>query len=604
MKHYLFLIFVLLFITTTACVKNINSEDKYLTVEYNIVDRGVFVTIYLDTIADSIAIKFPKVTPGTYSKLHNFFNINNVTIDKNITKFYVDTLERCINIYSISNNKIKYFVETNDFTSHNILNDGIFISPELVVLNNNILLGIITGYEKYKIKLKIIKDESYKNISSLNYIVSNAQTDYYTFGSFRELFDNPIIYSTEDKRFQIKSNEINFNFGIYAPLNKISSKTLYSILKPTIDAIAKEIKFCYHKNYYNLTFIFNSNVSKDIYNMSALEHKNSSIYCFYSEPNIQDIRDSIKFAHNIQKIVSHECTHLFTPLNFSDSLTANFNYLSNISTPNLLIYEGFTEYQSLKLLLNNRIITSSEFLHEMEVKITRFEKYMKMGYLFNLNELSRNIYKKPNWLNIYYSRGCILSFLLDINIIKNTNGKENLFSILKEIYKESNHFNGLQIYYYIEKKYPELKEFIEMYILGNKYPDLKTELLKCGLLYSKIFPDDFFSYPLKIVNDYNTQPMLYCYKENYTIPKDTFILKEINNTNQFSSFDLNELLKNNPEKETIITVMLEKYGKIETYKITPIKTRTPKIPFYPNISISKKINSIQSNVYNKLFEIK
>lgn len=604
MKHYFFFIFVLLFLTTIACDKNINSEDKYLTVEYNIVDRGVFVTIYLDTIADSIAIKFPKVTPGTYSNLHNFFNINDVTVDGNITKFHIDTLERCINIYSISNNKIKYFVETDGFTSHNILNDGVFISPELVVLNNNILLGLITGYEKYKIKLKIVKDKNYKNISSLNYNVSNAQTDFYTFGSFRELFDNPIIYSTKYKKFQIKYNEINFNFGIYAPLNKISTKTLYSILKPTIDAIAEEIKFCYPENYYNLTFIFNSNVSKDIYNMSALEHKNSSIYCFYNEPNIQDIRDSLKFAQNIQKIVSHECTHLFTPLNFSDSITANFNYLSNSTTPNLLIYEGFTEYQSLKLLLNNKVMTSSEFLHEMEVKITQFEKYMKMGYLFNLNELSRNIYKKPNWLNIYYSRGAILTFLLDINIIKYTNGKENLFSILKEIYKENSHFNDLQIYYSIEKKVPELKEFIEMYILGDKYPDLKTELLKCGLLYSKILPDDVFFYPLRIANNYNTQPMLFCYKENYTIPKDTFILKEINNTKQFSSFNLNELLKNNPEKETITTVILEKSGKIETFKITPLKANTPKIPYYPNISILKDMNNSQSLVYNKLFKKK
>ena len=345
-----------LYIATTGCSKNTISNDEYLNIEYKITEKGVFVTIPLKDSANEVTIKFPVVMPGTYDSIRTAFKINNFTIDNNNASYKIDTLKRCIDIYSVANNKIRYFIKTNDFKTYNILNESIFASPELVVLNNHMLSGIISGYEKTKIKLTVIKNEKYKNISSSNYTILNDKTDVYTYNSFKEMYDNPIIYSSKAEKFKINSNGINFHFGIYAPLNKISTKTLSLILKPTIDAIAKEIKFCYNKNNYNFTFIFNSSVSKNIINIAALEHKSSSVYCFFSEPNVNNINDSLKFAKRLKYIVSHECTHLFTPLYFSDSLTANFNYFKAENGPNLLLYEGFTEYQSLKLLLKNKII--------------------------------------------------------------------------------------------------------------------------------------------------------------------------------------------------------------------------------------------------------
>ncbi len=595
MKHYLYSTLIFLLIEITVYSKNTNSNNKHLNIEYKIAETGIFVTIPLKDTANTLTIKFPIVMPGTYDSIKTAFKIYNFTINNSKAAYKTDSLKRCINIYDIANNKITYFVKTGIFSTPNILNDNIFVNPDLVVLNNHILTGIISGYEKSRIKLTVIKNEKYKNISSSVYTIIDDKTDVYTYNSFKEMYDNPIIYSSKAKKFQINSNGISFNFGIYAPLNKISTKTLSIILKPTIDAITKEYSFCYNKNNYNLTLIFNPSVAKDINYMTALEHKKSSVYCFFSEPNLKNINDSLKFAKDLKCYVSHECTHLFIPLYFSDSLTTNFNYFKAENGPNLLLYEGFTEYQSLKLLLKNKIISNSTFLREIEKKIVKFDMYRKMGYFFNLNKLSRDIYKKPNWLKIFYSRGAVLSFLLDINIIKHTNGKEDLFSILKEISKKHNPFNDTQAYYEILKKIPTLKNFFDSYIFGDKYPDIKTELLKCGLSYSKIIPNSKYFYPFRIVNSYNKKPQVYFYKKNYIIPKDTFYLEAINNTSKINSFIVGKIYQHYVPNENN-NFKLKKNGITKNYIVKPLKSDYPPYPFYPHISIINNMNNSQKLV--------
>ncbi len=598
-RIYLFLVtFFVLNFFLVSCSNN-DKNNEYLDVKYKISDSGVSVSLSENNLADSIVMRYPIYMPGTYSPTTTPLKIK--TLSDNNSKCFIDSANRIAYFYSKNTDKIKYFVESSAFTTDNIMVNGIFINKDLVVLNHNVLLGIIPKYKNKKIRLTIIKNEKYNNISTSKFKVLDKNTDVYTYNSYEELYDNPIIYSSKDEKFKIKSNGITFNIGFYAPLKKITSADLSLILKPTIDAISKNIKFCYNNDTYDMVFIFNNMVNEGISYSTALEHKKSSVYCFFAEPNLKEKKDSIRFAENLKTTVAHECMHLFIPLSFADSLTTNFDYFREEHSQNLLLYEGFTEYQSLKLLLNDRLISDSTFINIMYRKIARFDIYMKMKYLFNLNELSKNIYKKPNWLGIYYSRGAVLAFLLDINIIKYTNGKDDLFSILKDIAKNNKTFNNDDIYNELIKRIPKLKTFIELYIFGKKYPILKNELLKSGLSYNKVIPKQKYFYPFSIVNKYNTQPKIYVYKKNYSIPKDTFTVKSINNNTNLNSFIFNIIHYNAVNKDDKCKITLEKNGIIETKDINPMSKDYPMIPWYPNIYINKNKTTSQQIVFNKLF---
>ncbi len=590
-----------LFLSLLGCSQKDDNNNEYLNIQYEVKNDGVFVSISDKNLTENLMMRFPMYLPGTYSPIKTPFRIKQSPT--NNPKYFIDTIQRTIHFQSITKNKeIKYFVENSDFTTHNIMSDGIFISSDLAILNHNVLLGIIPEYENKKIKLKIVKNEKYHNISTSNFTSLDKYTDTYTFNSYKELYDSPIVYASQKDKFQIITNGITFNFGVYAPLKQITTQSLRLILEPTIKAVAQTIKFCYDKYNYNFTFLFNSKINKDILYSSALEHKHASIYCFFTEPNLKKEKDSLHFANDIKSLVSHECMHLFTPLSFADSLTSNFNFFNKEHSPNLFLYEGFTEYQSLKLLLNHKIISDSTFLSIMAKKIVRFDKYRKMKYYFNLNTLSRNIYQKPNWLRIYYSRGAVLAFLLDINIIKYTNGEQDLFSILREISKEHNTFTEDFIYTELIGKIPKLETFMNLYVMGDKYPILKNELLKCGLSYTKIIPKDNYYYPFKIVNEYNTNPKIYIYNKDYSIPKDTFALKSINNHTELNSFIFNTIYRSNSiSKEDKCTITLENQGETKTYTIKSMKEKYPLVPFYPQISINKNQTASQKTVFNKLF---
>ncbi|QKG79908.1 M61 family metallopeptidase [Tenuifilum thalassicum] len=195
----------------------------------------------------------------------------------------------------------------------------------------------------------------------------NDTVDIIEFDNYKDLINSPVIYSSTYSLDTISIS--NSKFNIYTHSNQGNTFKIKEIVSPVIKTVFKELNFLNIEEY-TFTFIFNSEVNPDILDFAALEHPNSSVYLMFSTPDFSNKEDSVNFCLDIKHIVAHEILHLFTPITFSDSKVANHTLSMS---GHLWLYEGFVEYQSLKILLKNKIISLEEFLDVLEQKLRNIE---------------------------------------------------------------------------------------------------------------------------------------------------------------------------------------------------------------------------------------
>lgn len=595
---------MLLFLITNISGCTLASSQQ-LDVSIEIVDSS-YMNVKISNIkidSDSIILQFPKSITGTYHKILNHvydfkaYNSNGTKI-KTITKG---------SDYLIKNSKelntINYKVKFTDYNSINILSSGNIYEKDLLVINNNTLFCKFPNNNiQYDVRIK--KRQEFINISNLNVIVENDSTDLIKFSDYYQLINSPIIYSSNSKTDSIIINEKKIIINVHNTQYKIDANYLSNVLKTTIESTINEINFTFEDSYI-LTFLYNDRVKNNIYKEIALEHNSSSIYHFFSEPYFFNIKDSIKFTTDLQHMVSHELFHVFTPINFSDNLVNNFFSDSLRMSSHLWMYEGFVEYQSLKILLNNGIIDFKTFISKIEEKINNYNKFEKMKYYTSLAKVSENIYNK-HLLGTFYNRAAVLCFLMDIEVVELSGGKYDLMSVLKEIFDSSPSFHKNSLFIEMNRIVPGIDSFINSYIVDDNFPNISSYLSKAGIKYSKVIKEYGYFFPIKILDDTsNNKSVFITFSEDvYPFKKDeTIELTEINGI-PVTSFSLSFLYRRYFDFQNTFNIKYLNNGQLLSTTIKPIVARVPKVPYYPNISVNKSMTSNQRAVYNKLFEQK
>jgi predicted metalloprotease with PDZ domain len=138
--------------------------------------------------------------------------------------------------------------------------------------------------------------------------------------------------------------------------------------------------------------------------------------------------------------------------------------------------EGVTTYMGDLMLLKSGVFSLEEYLKEMETQIQK-----------HLDNDGRNNYSVANssfdtWLDGYvpgapgrkvsiYTEGCLLTFILDVKIIKNSNGKHSFDDVMRylydEFYKKNKGVSKVDYKNAVEKFAKEdLTEFWSKYIDG------------------------------------------------------------------------------------------------------------------------------------------
>jgi hypothetical protein len=121
----------------------------------------------------------------------------------------------------------------------------------------------------------------------------------------------------------------------------------------------------------------------------------------------------------MQQIILHELFHGVSPYKIHPELEAillDKNWLA----------EATPEYLSWMYLLQESIISEQEFIAAMEQKLRDMQPFQTVS----LNDMSLEIYRKPEYYQAFYTKGCIALFLLDLRIFETTKGMLNIHNLI------------------------------------------------------------------------------------------------------------------------------------------------------------------------------
>ena len=237
-----------------------------------------------------------------------------------------------------------------------------------------------------------------------------------------------------------------------------------------------------------------------MFSIGALEHGNSSFY------TLTDFGDS-SYTSMIKRVALHEFMHIFTPLNLHSEYIGEFDYVNPRMSKHLWLYEGITEYFANLIQVQSGLITPLDFFAgEMSGKIRRASKYPETKIPFT--EMSERVFEKKYGRHYrqVYQRGAVIGLLLDIEIIRLTNGEKTLKDIvlaLSSKFGSYTSFNEETIFdEFTALVHPDLRKWFADHVEGTVPLDVKGGLAKIGIDYSE---KGKHNAPKRILNDFGSK---------------------------------------------------------------------------------------------------
>lgn len=295
-----------------------------------------------------------------------------------------------------------------------------------------------------------------------------------------ELYDSPIEIGNHSET-TFTAAGILHKLAIYGEGNFDAQQ----ITKDLIRVIETEVNiFKHHPCKAYLFILLNSNTMR-----GGLEHLHATSLIF-KRFNYKPRVNYLEFI----SLAAHEYFHLWNVKRLRPFALGPFNYYNENYTTSLWIAEGFTSYYDDLIVYRAGISTESEYLtiveknineaenapgkHTQSVAEASFDAWIKY---YRQNENSNN-----SQVN-YYVRGALLTMLLDILIIHNSEGKYCLDDVMCEAYNTfylqnnrgftEDEFKGILEKYAATK----LDNFYSQFVFGTELPDLQAYFAKVGL---------------------------------------------------------------------------------------------------------------------------
>jgi predicted metalloprotease with PDZ domain len=375
-----------------------------------------------------------------------------------------------------------------------------FVPGEVFLFNNAGIFGYFEGMD-HSYRIETILPPGFYGSGSLKSEKKQNEQIFYA-DNYKLLTDCPILFCKPDTA-SVLINNTRFIVSIYDESGLSGSNSVLDSLTPYFQAISsfyggelpvKEYTYLIYLK--DLTkygqVLYNEKLSAfkilkhlvlgsgGIPRLGALEHNKSSFFYLANTGRPEG------YITHIQRSAIHEFIHVFTPLNFASSEVHNFDFQNPKMSKHLWLYEGVTDYHSWLVKLKAGIISADDFLNDiMRLKMFKNNRFPKE---MSLTKLSSNILEKPysDLFSFIYDKGTLTAFMLDLEIMRLTNGKQTLFGVLKEIQSQKPVFEEDDLFdLIVEKVHPDLKVFFEKYIQGNTEFDYAQILSTIGVKYEK-----------------------------------------------------------------------------------------------------------------------
>ena len=220
----------------------------------------------------------------------------------------------------------------------------------------------------------------------------------------------------------------------------------------------------------------------------GVEHSKNTVLLLGPGNEIMDKR-----YEDLLGVCSHELYHTWNIKAIRPIEMYPYDYTKENYFRTGFVAEGVTTYMGDLMLYNSGVFNWNEFVKTQNQNL---ERHLMNYGRFNLSVADSGF---DNWLDGYklgapnrktsiYPDAALCMLMVDIEIIKNSNGKSSLHSVMKELYKEfalksrgysENDFQNICVKYGGEK----VKEIFKNHIYGtnNYVPSLETALDLVGL---------------------------------------------------------------------------------------------------------------------------
>jgi predicted metalloprotease with PDZ domain len=469
-------------------VKSPSVDDQYsIQVDLNNVENDrVKVMLSAPKITESkIDYIIPAVIPGSYSRKDYGRFIHQVkAFSKNGKKLRVKHKGK--NTFTISKanelDHLTYWVEdtwdSNDSVNFVFQPGGTNIQADTnFVINHQGFWGYFEGYKMLPYSISTQKPTELYAETALQVNRKNDTTDVFYADSYVHLVDNPIMYSKPDTTsFDVGNMKVHIS--VYSINGLVTAEQMKKYISPLGKALEKFFGTL-PVDHYHFIMYFPEYAKKGITKyggFGALEHS----YCsFYFLPELEDV-DYLETL--IKNVTAHEFLHILTPLNIHSEEIGYFDFKAPKMSQHLWLYEGVTEYFSNLVQIKAGLITTEDFLDELNGKVHTAATFPDVSF----TEMSQKILSNPYrdmYINVY-NKGALLAFFLDIRLQELSDGKKSLQDVMWELvnrYGPKKPFkDDALIPEIVALTYPEIQTFFDQYIIGDEPLPIAEYAAKLG----------------------------------------------------------------------------------------------------------------------------
>ena len=288
----------------------------------------------------------------------------------------------------------------------------------------------LDGHKETGGELVVQPHASFKRIStglSLKSDVKQGNNQTFTFDNYDQLVDCPIEIGNQYE-FEFEAAGVKHTVAMYGEGN-FDPERLKEDMAKIVEEETKVVGVNPNTRY---VFIVHNVVGGD----GGLEHCNSTVLSV--DRWTYDGSNYINFLN----LVAHEYFHLWNVKRIRPIELGPFNYDQEVYTNYLWVMEGFTSYYDELILRRCGFYSQEEMLKKIQIAVNyvessvgarvqpvahaSFDAWIKA---YRPNENSSNT------TMTYYSRGMIIASVLDAMIIKQSNGKECLDHLMKDLYE-------------------------------------------------------------------------------------------------------------------------------------------------------------------------
>ena len=492
---------------------------------------------------DRVIFHFPKTIPGTYKELDYGEMIDSIlAMDSKGEKLPSEKISN--NSFQISNAKnlstISYWV--NDSWDHPKAMSRIWpmggtnIEDSLnFVVNASGWFGFFDGLELVPLDISFLIPKGMSSFSALPLKEADGQEIKFRARDYHHLIDCPIMISKPDTSTFMVANTKVFIESYHANGEIGFADVIKKEIQPSMEAVTSFIDSLPVDEYHFILYLRDGKefmkvmrskevglfkkiktawFNKSLMGSGALEHGNSSFYV------LSDFGDT-SFTSIIKRVALHEFMHIITPLNLHSEQIGNFDYVDPKMSKHLWLYEGITEYFANLILVRSGLITEREFFSDrIRNKIYRSKLYPEKKIAFT--EMSKNIFDKKYESHYYqvYERGALIGLLLDIEIIRLTDGRRSLKEVILELSKRYGLENSFDEEGFFDEftalVHPDLRQWFSDHVEGTIPLDIKGSLAQIGVEYSEKGKHDV---PKRILSDYGTKTRAFSFGKYREIKK-------------------------------------------------------------------------------------